>query len=192
MANKSDARRKKRLQKQKSKAKVRSKRSSRPGQPGRAPGIGKGVPIDVAVAWPVSDAWISGNWYEQGPEVHAAFVRQHDDGRVAAALFHLHLGTGHVLEARTVSGSEAALHGELSRRSTEERPMVQVPGTTVVKAAILCARYGEERGLALPAGYQAAAELFGNLDEHDSTVELLVGPEEEPAEKKAKKGWWPF
>ena len=192
MASKSDARRKKRLQKQKNKAKVRSKRSSRPGQGSPSRGIGKGVPIDVAVSWPVSDAWISGNWYEQGPEVHAAFVRQHDDGRVAAAIFHLHLGTGQVLEARTVSGSEGALHSELSQRSTEERPMVQVPGTTVVKAAILCARYGEEQGLAVPTGYDAATKLFGELDENDTEIELLLGPEDAAPAKKKKKGWWPF
>ncbi|GEM_PF-4906320 len=192
MASKSDARRAKRRQKQKQKARVRSQRSSRPG-PGAPSGRQRGVPVDVAVGWPVSDGWISSTWYEQGPEVHAAFVRQHEDGRVAGALFHLDLGTGQVLEARTVSGSEGQLNAELSRRSSEERPMVQVPGTTVVKAALDCAEYGVARGLEVPPSFESACALFGQLNASDTEVELLLGPEPAGASAtKAKRGWWPF
>ena len=139
---------------------------------------------------PVADCFASECWHEHGPEsVWAALSRRHPNGNVAASLFHVDLRQGKVLEAVSMpSLAPGQLEFELGKRAGEEE-MVPSCEPSVVAALVAAAReLHEQGGRSLPASFQDAAELLGDIDPADCPYEILTGapPEAAPAPKPGK------
>lgn len=174
------------------KAKKREKQRKKRDDARRARGSRRppGAKADVsdAVDWPVGDAWVGEGWHERGARVDALFTRRHADGRVAVAAFELDLAERGVLAVQTVGGaSEAAVQGELVRRSSDDRAMVAAEPGLVVRLVRAAAEHGASGGFEPPKGYDAAVALFGDV--RPSGDEILCGTEEAPAQPERAGGF---
>jgi hypothetical protein len=179
VSKKSEHRRAKKSEKQRKKRdSARSTRGSR-----KIPGASTAsADIDEAVSWPVGECYISSNWHERGPVVHAGFTRVHADGRKAAAFFEVDLGDRGVTSCVAKAGlSEANIQGELVRRSSEETPMLVIEPELVVKLVEAGAVWGTARGHELPPAYNKGHRLFGDVRGADSPHDILCGTEDAPA-----------
>jgi len=138
--------------------------------------------MDEAILWPLGECYISSNWHERGPLVHAGFTRVHTDGRKAAAFFEVDLADKGVLDCVAKAGlQEANIQGELVRRSSDDNPMLVIEPELVVKLVEAGAAWGKSRGNALPPAYDKGHRLFGSVRGGDSPHEILCGTEEAPA-----------
>ena len=83
--------------------------------------------------WPVGECFVSENWYEHGPYVHAIFTRRASDGALAGAVFEVDLAERGLVVAKPLSGlTDGMLQSELVTRS-QEHAMVSHDGPLVAK-----------------------------------------------------------
>lgn len=187
MAKKNTRRDQKKREKQKKKrAEARKTRGS------RAAPVQAAVVRETGIAgwesWPVSDCYLSENWSDQGARVHAAFVRENDEGRCAAAFFEVDLKTEGVTEVLSRGNvSYAAVQGEMARRSElSKKAMLVADPALVAKLVLTGVDYGRDQGLSPPKGLDEALRLFGDIDPEDAPESILVGtPPPPPAKKKS-------
>lgn len=133
-----------------------------------------------AASWPVADCYISQNWPEQGPTIHAVFTRKHASGTIAAALLEIDLAERGVISAELMIGVEPIrLYAELERRSQPVSLLIVDPGL-VVKAAREGATFGEMQGYEQPEALIEAIVLFG--DTPSAPQQLLTGTGKAKAE----------
>jgi hypothetical protein len=147
---------------------------------------------------PMADCFASECWHDHGPpSVWAAFSRRHPNGNLAASLFHLDLRDGGVLQAESMPSLQPGqLESELGKRAGEQ--VVSSCEPAVVAGLIDAAKaMSAEQGRPLPARFQDAVELLGDVDGSDCPYEILTGlpPEPDTARKTGKgllermKGW---
>lgn len=139
---------------------------------------------------PMADCFASECWHEHGPaSVWTALSRRHPNGNLAVSLFHLDLRAGRVLEAVSMpSLVPGQLEFELGKRAGEEE-VVSSCEPAVVAGLVEAARgMHEEGGRPLPAGFQDAVELLGDVDAADCPYEILTGAPPEAAPRQPSKG----
>jgi len=181
MVSKREARAiKSRQKKKKRRESARATRGSRKKAP-------TGTGLGASISWPVGDCFVSQNWYEQGPRVHAVFSRRHSDGRVAAAIFEVDLGWEGVVDVTTFTNiSDAILTGEIGRRS-DELAIATADPELIVKVIKTGLDFGRENGVKQADGVDKAMRLFGEVSGEGCDLDVHTGdePTEESAVKKA-------
>jgi hypothetical protein len=186
MAGKNDQRAQKRREKQRKKRedarKVRGSRKPEVPQPGER--LDRG--LKGAHGWPVGECYLSEDWHEQGARVHAGFVRQNTDGRLAAAFFEVDLRSEGVVECVARGGvSEGGVQAEMARRSELcDKAMLVAEPDLVVKVVNTGLALTRSAGRALPDGLDEAIALFGDLDGSTAEVAVLTGDPPPPPPKK--------
>ncbi len=179
---------KKREKARKKREKARKNRGSRkppPGSPGAAKSVDRG--LKGADAWPVGECYLSEHWHEHGARaVHAGFVREADDGRRAAAFFEIDLRERGLIEVLARGGvSEAAIQGEMARRSEEtDHAMLVADPELVVKVVRAAAELNDVLESPLPDGADEAMALFGDIDGSGAPQAILTGEPPPPPPKK--------
>lgn len=132
--------------------------------------------VAQAARWPTGDCYLSSNWPEQSPVVHAVFTRRHDNGRVAAVFAEVDLADRGVFACQVRTNLvDQALHQELAQRSSEERPLMALSPALVVKVVAEGRRVGQEGGHEQPASLADAFALFADIDGGGAPQELLTG-----------------
>lgn len=148
---------------------------------------GKSATLQQAAEWPISEAWISTTWYEQGAQVQAIFTREREDGRMGATIVDVDLEKRGVLQVKTSTRyTSDRVMAEVTRRSSETHQMIQIEGELVVKLVREAQRHGNEGGHEQPPGLQEAMVLFGKEDGTSDARAILFGPPPPPQKKKAK------
>lgn len=125
--------------------------------------------------WPVGECFVSENWYEHGPYVHAIFTRRASDGALAGAVFEVDLAERGLVVAKPLSGlTDGMLQSELVTRS-QEHAMVSHDGPLVAKLVEVATAMTEEAGGRLPRSLAAAREIFGDVSADDCPHDLKTG-----------------
>jgi hypothetical protein len=186
--NRRDQKRREKQRKRRDKARrVRGSRTPPPGSPGSADRVDRS--LNGAEAWPVGECYLSEHWHEHGArDVHAGFVREAEDGRRAAAFFALDLRRDGLTEVLARGGvSEAAIQGEMARRSEEAgHAMLVAEPDLVVKVVLAAVALNEARDADLPSGAREALALFGDLDGSSVREAILTGePPPAPAKRRS-------
>lgn len=175
---------KKREKQKKKRDAARATRGSRPAP--TAAGTARSPGLDGAERWPAGECYLSEHWHEQGARVHAAFVRAHSDGRLAAAFFEVDLLRDGVVGVLARAGvSEGAIQGEMARRSelTGKAMLVAEPAL-VAKVVRTGLAWGRTNGSPDPAGLSEALGLLGDEDGTSAPQAVLTGEPPPPPEKR--------
>jgi len=181
MADKKTRRREKKLAKDRIKSKQKSAvvRSRRRGG-------ASAMTTEKAAHWPVHECYVSENWHDQGPRLHAILSRVRDDGRLAVAMFEVDLMAEGVISAEVALDWQVpGLQRAVVERS-ESLPMITCVPDLIVKIIEEGSRHGIEKGHTQAAGLTEASKLFGELRAEDCTYDILVG--DTPPEKPKRTG----
>lgn len=145
-----------------------------------------GATAEEAVLWPIADCYISQNWPDQGPTIHAVLTRKHAGGTVAAALFEIDLAEKGVLSAELMIGVEPIrLYAELERRSQPISLLIVDEGM-VVKAVQEGSAFGVKQGHPQPENLAEVMALFG--DAKPAPQQLLTGTGKKSASEATEEG----
>lgn len=185
MANDERRAQKKREKQKKKRDEARATRGSRKPPPSAA-APPRDAGLDGAERWPVGECYLSENWHEHGAHVHAAFVRNHSDGRLAAAFFEVDLREAGVIEVLARGGvSLGGVQGEMARRSElAGHAMLVAEPALVAKVVRTGLAWGRSRGRPDPDGLDEALGLLGELDGSDAPEAILTGDPPPPPEKR--------
>jgi len=183
MADKKTRRREKRRAKDraKSKEKAASGRARRKG--GAA-----AMTVEKASNWPVHECYVSENWHDQGPRVHAILSRVRDDGRLAVALFEVDLMEEGVVSAQVELDWQVPMLQRAVVERSEALPMVTCVPDLIAKIVEEGARYGSDKGHAQASNLAEVSALFGDVRSEDCTYDILVGDTPPPPSKKKSGG----
>lgn len=189
MSTKKQQRDQQKREKAKKKAAVRSQaRAERTEHTKERTGVpGASATLAHAAEWPISEAWISSTWYEQGAQVQAIFTREREDGRQGVAIVTVDLADRGVLEAKVSTRyTSDRVMAEVTRRSSDSHEMIQIEGELVCKLVREARRFGLERGHAQPQAVEDVLVLMGKEDGSGDPRAILCGPPKPPEEKKPK------
>ena len=168
---------KKRARQKKNREKARKARAAR-----KPSGSDDG--LRDANRWPVSECYLSDNWYDQGARVHAVFSRAREVGPAAFAQFEIDLAERGVVSVRTgVVPSLDHVRG-LCVDLADKHAMLDTSPAQVVKVVRAAAEHGRSGGHGTPKGYEEAVRLFAGVDPDLAPHDVLVGEPEAKPEKK--------
>lgn len=178
MAKAADARRRKKAEKKRTKAKSRQSRAAGKRDQQRSvatAGLGE------MSNWPVSQCYIGASWHEQGANVHAVLTRYHDEGRLVAAHFEVDLADRGVISASHRSDWQAGeFEAWIGQLGEDVEPMEVCEAGLIVKLVNAAATLNADP----PKGYAQALALIWDIEPEGP--EFLVGPE--PTEETEKPG----
>ncbi len=164
-----DAKARKRQKERRAEAqKVRSARTVR----------AKATPGRVA-AWPITDAWISQDWYERERTLHAALVRGHGDGARAVLIVTVDCADAGLTTLQLRTGLSQGNVNALVADHAETQPMVAAEAEDVARLLHDGLAWRRDRGLPEVSGLESALAFLGDLDPDLSSVEVLFGFEDD-------------
>ncbi|MFT7518554.1 MAG: hypothetical protein ACI9MC_000686 [Kiritimatiellia bacterium] len=170
---------KKQARQKKQREKARKSRASRAPAPTTDNGLRN------AHRWPVSECYLSANWYEQGANLHAVFSRAQEVGPAAVAQFEIDLEKRGIISCRVGVVQDIDQVRGLCVELSEPHAMLDTSPSQVVKVVLEAAAFGAESGHPTPKGYAEAIRLFEGVDPDLAPHGVHVGVPAPEAEKKA-------
>lgn len=174
---------------QRAKARDRKKKSRAKAQEARKAKTLRGKPtVSRAKTWPVSEAWISDNWHEEGAEVHGVLVRTHSNSGTSAAIFvHANLDqVGFASLDIEVGVPEGVIRNRLVELA-EEVTFMEVQPEQVSRLVYDARRLAVRCEQPLPKNLADALSLLEGIDEREAPYDFSIKEDDdEPTEQSGE------